>query len=165
MTAAAVRQPARPAAQRGATLVVALIFLVVLTMLGLVAARDNILQERMAGNTRSRDLALQAAEAALRDAEQTLPTWRQLAFDGTQAGLSTYDATQANDAVFWKNGANWASYRMPVTTLNQVAEQPKYRVEKMPAVGTEEYYRVTARGVGREAGAVVVVQAVYSYTP
>lgn len=154
-----------PFAQRGITLVMSLIFLVALTILGLTAARNHILQEHMAGNTRSRDLALQAAEAAIKDAEQALPTWRSLAFDGSEAGLGTYDATLANDAAYWKTAANWSSYRTPATALNQVAEQPRYRVEKMTDVGTEERYRITARGVGREASAVVVVQVVVGYTP
>ena len=153
------------AKQRGVTLIVSLIFLMALTMLGLVAARSNTLQEHMSGSTRSRDLALQAAESALKDAEQTLPTWRLEAFDGSQDGLGTYDPLQPNDAAFWKNSANWASYRTPATAINQVAEQPLYRVDKMADVGTEERYRITARGVGREATAVVVVQAMVSYTP
>jgi type IV pilus assembly protein PilX len=151
--------------QRGVTLIVTLIFLMVLTMLGLSAARNSVMQEHMSGSTRSRELALQAAEAALKDAEQTMGSWRTLAFDGSQPGLNTYVATQPNDAAFWQDGANWASFRAPVSSLNQVAEQPRYRIEKMPNVGTDERYRVTARGVGREAAAVVVVQAMYSYTP
>lgn len=154
-----------PKAQRGVTLIVTLIFLVVLTLLGLGAARNSAMQEHMSGSTRSRELALQAAEAALKDAEQTMASWRSLAFDGSQPGLSTYVSTQSNNAIFWKDSANWASYRTPAATLNQVAQQPRYRIEKMPGVGTEERYRVTARGVGREAAAVVVVQALYSYTP
>lgn len=156
---------ASPKAQRGVTLIVTLIFLVVLTMLGLTAARNTIMQEHMSGSTRSRDLALQAAEAALKDAEQTASTWRALAFDGSQSGLSTHDSMLPNDAAYWKNSVNWTSYRTPVTALNQVSEQPRYRIEKMPNVGTEERYRVTARGVGREATAIVVVQAQYNYTP
>lgn len=151
--------------QRGVTLIVSLIFLMALTMLGLAAARINTLQEHMSGATRSRELALQAAEAALKDAELTLPTWRQQAFDGSEPGLSTYDPSQPNDVAFWKNSANWASYRNPAAALNQVAEQPRYRAEKMPDAGTEESYRITARGVGREATAVVVVQIMVGYTP
>ena len=39
-----------PHAQRGASLVIALMFLIVLTILGLVAVRSSTVQERMAGN-------------------------------------------------------------------------------------------------------------------
>lgn len=151
--------------QRGVTLIMALLFLIAMSIIGLTAARNNVLQEHMAGSTRSRELALQAAEAALRDAEQTLPSWRTLAFDGSQPGLTTYDATVANDAAYWRDASRWVSYRVPQVAINQVAEPPRYRVEKMPAVGGEERYRVTARGTGRETAAVVVVQAMLGYTP
>ncbi|MCP5278015.1 MAG: hypothetical protein H6935_06605 [Thiobacillus sp.] len=58
--------------QRGAALVVGLVIMVVLTVLGITAARMAGLEERMAGNMRDRALALQAAEMALRDAERDL---------------------------------------------------------------------------------------------
>lgn len=62
----------RPAYQRGATLITGLIFLVVLTLIGVTAARMSSLEERMAGNLRDRSLAMQAAELALRDAERDI---------------------------------------------------------------------------------------------
>ena len=58
--------------QRGAALITGLIFLVVLTMIGITAARMSTLEERMAGNMRDRSLAMQAAEMALRDAERDI---------------------------------------------------------------------------------------------
>ncbi|HYC48333.1 MAG TPA: PilX N-terminal domain-containing pilus assembly protein [Thermoanaerobaculia bacterium] len=58
--------------QRGAVLIVTLLFLVVLTMLGVTAMTSTTMEERMAGNTRDASLALQAAEAALRDARRDI---------------------------------------------------------------------------------------------
>ncbi len=58
--------------QQGASLVIALMFLIVLTILGLVAVRSSTVQERMAGNDRDRAIAFEAAEAALRDAERDI---------------------------------------------------------------------------------------------
>jgi type IV pilus assembly protein PilX len=55
--------------QRGVALLVALMFLIVLTLLGLAAMRGTTLEERMAGGSRDYNVALQAAEATLRDAE------------------------------------------------------------------------------------------------
>lgn len=151
--------------QRGVTLILTLIFLAILAVLGVTAALNNTLQERMAGSTRNRDLALQAAEHALKDGATTLPVWRLNTFpsSGCTNGMCFYDATRANGADYWKNTSNWASYRSPEQSLNQVAEQPRYLVEKMPTVGTTEYYRITARGVGGDSNAVVVLQAVYKY--
>lgn len=58
--------------QVGAALITGLIFLVVLTMIGVTAARMSTLEERMSGNMRDRSLAMQAAEMALRDAERDI---------------------------------------------------------------------------------------------
>ena len=55
--------------QRGISLVTTMLFLVAALLLGVSALGINVMQERMVGNSRDRDLALQAAEAALRDAE------------------------------------------------------------------------------------------------
>ena len=58
--------------QRGAALIVSLMFLLVLTIIGIASVSTTKLQERMAHNTREQNLALQAAEAALRDGEAWL---------------------------------------------------------------------------------------------
>jgi len=60
------------ARQRGVALLVSLMFLIVLTVLGLAAMRTTTLEEKMAGGSRDYNIALQAAEAALRDAEVDL---------------------------------------------------------------------------------------------
>lgn len=59
-------------AQRGAVLIIALLFLVILTILGVTAMTSTTFEERMAGNTRDRGLAFMAAEAALRDARRDI---------------------------------------------------------------------------------------------
>ena len=64
-------QPAqRRSTQQGVVLVVCLIFLLVLTVLGVTAMRTTQLEERMAGNARNGKIAFQAAEAALREGEE-----------------------------------------------------------------------------------------------
>lgn len=54
----------------GFVLVTALLFLVALTIVAISATGTNILEERMSGQARDRQIALEAAEAALRDAER-----------------------------------------------------------------------------------------------
>ncbi len=61
-------------AQRGLSLVTTLLFMVAALMLGVSVLSVNVMQEKTIGNTKDRDLALQAAEAALRDAELDLTT-------------------------------------------------------------------------------------------
>lgn len=69
-------QHAGPASrrERGAVLIVALIFLVLLTILAIGASARSLLQERMVGGLRNQQLALMSAETALRGAEWRLWT-------------------------------------------------------------------------------------------
>lgn len=55
--------------ERGAALIVALVILVALTLVGVTSMQTTTLQERMSGNVRDRNVAFQAAESALRNAE------------------------------------------------------------------------------------------------
>lgn len=155
--------PGQP--QRGATLVVALIFLIVLSLLGVAAVQNNTLQERMAGNTRDRDLAFESAEAAIGDARDKIATLRPGPWDGSATGLSTYDPARDNNLAYWANAANWTSHKTPSATIANVSAQPQYRIEKKPPVGSTEFYRVTARGFGASNTTVVILQAEFSYTP
>lgn len=60
------RYAGRPAFhQRGSALIVALVFLLAMTLIGTTAMQGTTQQERMAGNYWDRNLAFQAAEAAL----------------------------------------------------------------------------------------------------
>ncbi len=61
-----------PRAQRGVVLIIALIFLLLLTILAISASGRSLLQERMAGGLRNAQQAELSAETALRGAEWTL---------------------------------------------------------------------------------------------
>lgn len=58
------------ASQAGASLVVVLILLLVMTLLGLAVLRGTLLEERMSANMYDRSLAFQQAESALREGEE-----------------------------------------------------------------------------------------------
>ncbi len=60
---------ARRGAQRGFSLIVALLMLIVIIILGVGASQMSINEERGARSDRDKQIAFQAAEAALRDAE------------------------------------------------------------------------------------------------
>ena len=60
--------------QQGAVLFVALVFLLLLTLLGLTASSTSILQERMTGGMRNSQLAMMGSESALRGGEVDLWT-------------------------------------------------------------------------------------------
>jgi type IV pilus assembly protein PilX len=58
--------------ESGAALIVALIFLLIMSLLGTSSVRTSTMQERMAGNMRDSNVAFQRSEAGLRSAEQYL---------------------------------------------------------------------------------------------
>ena len=106
--------PTANAPQEGFVLIVGLVILGLLTMLALSGMRDSTIQEKMAGASRDSGLAFQAAESALRDAENCI----------TGATLNcTFDAT--NNAHFAKddpafpehnnlfNAATWEAFDPP----------------------------------------------------
>ena len=177
--------------QKGVILFIGLIFLIMLSLLGLNAAQMSILEERMSGNVRSRDLAFQSAEAALKYVEQRIvsgsissllpaPTNSTIGTI-TSAGLRAINICLPNTAAYWNgtgsldcNGISgsftWTTgttgTALTSSTLNQVASQALYVVERYPNdTTTTEKYRVTVRGIGGDADTVVILQAMYSYVP
>src|ERR1700738_3091155 len=66
------RQTATRRNQHGAILFVSLVLLLILTLIGITAARLQVSQEAMARNDHNHQLAIQAAEAALRSAEASI---------------------------------------------------------------------------------------------
>jgi type IV pilus assembly protein PilX len=93
--------------ERGFVLVTALIFLVVLSVLGVMAMRGSFMEEKMSSNDRERAVAREYAELALRDAERDILGLR---FDGTYCSAApcatlrpagTRPANTADAGNFW----------------------------------------------------------------
>ncbi|AIC09220.1 pilus assembly PilX family protein [Xylella fastidiosa] len=78
-----------PYRQRGISLIVILLLLLVMTLIGLAVLRTTLLQERMSANLRDRSLSFQTAEAALRDAEEFIRT------ENAKGHVAGYDCTAA----------------------------------------------------------------------
>jgi type IV pilus assembly protein PilX len=166
--------------QRGAALVVALLFLVILAMLGVSAMTSTTLEERMAGNARDQNIAIQAAEAALRDAERDLtnsnPAFRVIQTANFVAScaqaLCTEGALLANldDAT---KSAFYGQYSGALAVPGTV-QQPRYMLELLAAVPpqvpppppgqTIRNFRVTAKGFGQNANTIVILQTVFQMT-
>jgi len=62
----------RPGHQRGMTLIIALVFLLLLTLIGISSMQNATLQEKMAGSVKLRNESFQMAEAALRLGENAV---------------------------------------------------------------------------------------------
>ncbi len=141
--------------QKGVVLVVALMFILVMTVVGITAMRSTISQERMAGNLRDRDLAFQAAEAALRAAELAI---RDDTFVAAIADLA--DPAQWDGAIPEPTGtvANLGLPSAPVFYVDPVRRMYRIGVTLPP---TWRFgYQVTARGEGGTDKAVVILQVV-----
>lgn len=127
----------RPCHQRGAALVVGLIMLLLLTLIGVAGMKDTLLQEKMAGNARDREIALQAAESALRAAEVRLGALTPPAMGAAglyDVTLSTDTQRTADEVAFWSQwGWDAADSVAYPRTLAGVAENnpPRYVIEKL----------------------------------
>lgn len=73
--------------QQGATLIVSLVILAVVTLLGVASMRSSNLELRMAASARDRAVAFQRAEAALLRVEQTLSS-----LDSPPYSISSFDS-------------------------------------------------------------------------
>ena len=166
--------------ESGAILITGLIFLLVLTMLVLSALRSGTLEERMASNSRNRQVALQAAEAILRDAEVQLfsgAEYKSKFNSGTYTALANgfYSAPIADSDPRWKS-IDWSSSTKTLTfastgsSLYGVSSAPKYMVEIISPPSrpnstvpcSKGLATVTARGMGQDAS-TVFIQATYRY--
>ncbi len=174
--------------QRGAVMVVALIFLLVMTMLILASIRGTVMQERMASNLYDRSLAFQAAEAALREGErfvlESSPKPSAVGCDSS----GNCSKPDSDTVPVWQDEDNWENAHAVddghghVIQIGTLPVPPQFLVElladNMPEVNLCEStaidpdapcyagpeglrYRITARS-GEEGRAVVLLQSVFA---
>lgn len=171
--------------QQGVALIMAMVFLMILTIIGVTVMSTTSLQEKMAGNVQDKHSAFQAAESALRAAETVVEGWgnKPTDFGNNTAG---HYLPQAGTTMPWWESVNWdplAGEALAIAeNIDGVDTQPSYIIEDLgvlpgtgggassivtgfapPAAvaGDASMYRITARGVGRTNTAVAVVQSVY----
>ena len=170
--------------QAGATLIVSLLILLVMTLLGVTAMQTNILEEKMSGNSKDVSLSLQAAEAALREAEAYVETIvsPSAAFDGNTTGLYP-NGTNVDvyaDATWDPTTATCDSCIIYGSDITNVTTRPRYIIEltgeigsattdinvsgygESSGAGTINSFRVTARGTGGSDSTVTLLQAYYA---
>ncbi len=169
--------------QRGTALVIAMLFLAILGILGATTMTNTTLEERMAGNARDRDIALQAAEAALRDAERDLtntnPAFRVVALGAFPAvgspnclaALCAENASMSTNITDPVKSAFYGQFTGELA-MDGPAQLPRYMIELLNTVPTgivvppptppavTRNFRITARGVGKNTNTVVIVQEV-----
>ena len=163
--------------QNGVVMFVALILLLILSLLGVTAARMQTVEERMAFNDGNRQVAQQAAEAALRSAETRLITGL---YDFASGGPGLYEPILATGSPLtnlnWSIAANVAPYAGPMLAdLPPAARTPKIVLEDITPVAIAgndisvqslnspnpvTVVRVTVQGTGADATSTTTLQSI-----
>lgn len=173
--------------QSGAVLVISLIMLLLLTLIGITGMQTTSLEENMAGNMRDRNLAFQAAEAALIIGEAaassgltaTCPGTNPAGYylpmdvncDGTKEALPVW-----NNAAIWSDDSKSVKYNTDgnaaTIDLVNLSANPRYIIEDMgstcasaglpcPSADQRHNYRITSRATGGTTNAVVILQSTF----
>ena len=143
--------------QQGVALFISLVMLLILTILGVSAVQTTALQERMSRNSFDSNMAFQAAESAVRDAEQYIETNFNSLIDFDAAGAEDEGLYYANA---WDEAPNWEAIDWDVdqectetarptgvmlagtttgtTSVPNVCVQPKFIIEWVRRVESDE---------------------------
>ncbi len=160
-------------------LFISLVFLLILTIIGVSSVQTTSLEVRMSRNEHDTLLAFQAAESALRDAEANLLGITSTAPFNDTGGL--YEQVPLGQAENWEAAGTWAGANsVQAEVVDGTAAPSRYIVEYIgPVLRDEnahqqedpysgsatvdrvEMFRVTARGVGGTPNAQVLLQTTY----
>lgn len=157
--------------ERGNALIVGMILLLLMSVISLTSLKAIRTDERLAGNLQDRYLAFQAAEAALRAAEELLEQPALPSFQ-TTTGFYHFLADDVPAPVT----LNTENAKVYEETLTGVSQPPRYMIEQMEAgveeggslvVGTRyvgerrNSFRITALGFGGSPTTRVVLQSTF----
>ena len=151
--------------QEGFVLITAMVFLLVMTLLGTSVMSSTALEEKMAGNYSDRNVAIQASYSALAACEKVVENWvaAPVPFDPTNGtdGLHLPDITNPNH-IYDPDSPNWESTDVIVyDTLSaplDLPDQPVCIIEHLGTVNTatppappvmKDNFRISAKGYGR----------------
>jgi len=169
--------------QKGAVLFVSLIMLIVVTLMGVIAMKSSTLQEQLAAAAMDQNLAFQAAESALRDAEIFINTSLITAPEFSTACTNGLCLPSNTAVTAWDAIGDWNTSTLPIVfgaqtaapAISNVSRQPRYIIEllgdipcdfngcdvTMPLKTAGTGFRITAMGWGRRAAIPVMLQSVY----
>ena len=161
-------QGPRSVSQRGMVLVVSLIFLLLLTLVGISSMQNATLQAKMSGSVQLRNQSFQIAEAALRVAEVEV---QKPAYTISACASVIKCAPPTEAATVAAAGLNVASGVTWVATAGGLYGVQKIGTTKDPvnaSFGLDEslpwtLYRITGVGlVGSQGGSRTVVESIYA---
>jgi type IV pilus assembly protein PilX len=165
--------------QNGAVLVISLIILLLITLIGTAAIQTSTLEEKMAGNLYDKNIAFQAAEAALRQGEALANTINPATIKAANNGKNSTGIYQegailpnpfpwSNDLAVgnYKEGA-FSQFKFPPRYIIEILQSTKSNgcsleanVEKDSSCLTY-WTRITAQGTGGSDNSVVKLQSIF----
>lgn len=183
---------ARLRSQRGTSLIVSLLLLLVVTVLSVAMFRKVVGEERMAGNVREHQRALAAAQTALQYAENWLSgvyTGNLATCDAGTVAVSSPSVVLVCDKPVYGSASTASAQRAIVTEPSSWATRFTYQPSGM-AVGTSDsttqrhaqlpgfyisalglgpdgrtpLYQVSSYGIGGNGSTISVVQSTYALT-
>lgn len=165
--------------QKGVALFVSLVFLLILSVLGVSSMNDTIMQGKMASAIQDGNVALQGAETALRVAEDAIEGF--ISTNGFTAAGPLYTSGDAPDPFAAATWTGTASNEAGAVTGQ--ADQPRYFIELAgtvldlgssggvseigngyganSSVGDITTFRIVARGTGGTGRSQRVIEAFY----
>jgi type IV pilus assembly protein PilX len=163
--------------QSGMALIIGLIVLLLLTIIMISALKVTVLEERMAGNSQNHNVAFQAAESALREAEAYIESgavpfvplklsgapFRSAAGDSCINGLCITTDPLQSEIFPGVDGAKITA----TTGIAGIVAEPEYIIELIrtdPSVDSSRIYatfRITTRAWGGDSNSLVQLQSTY----
>ncbi len=168
--------------QRGMALITSLLLLIVVTIMGVSMFRSYGVQERIAGNTRDKQRAINAAVSAQQYAESWLSTTAAPVAAVCAGPVSSAIGQICSNPLLVPSSVPWAASVIytPFTatntivanptpgsyTLGSYAKIPEYYITDLGAnAGSPgEVYQIDAVGYGGTANTVAVVESTYLIT-
>lgn len=155
--------------QSGVVLVVAMIMLVLMTLIGVTAMSVNGLEEKMAGNYRDQNIAFQAAEATLLEGEKYIlaKDVNATVYNGSGGLLGQTDTEPANFFELTWSDTNSVKTSDSFASQFGLSQNPRFIIQWIqpgPAGSNQNYFRITAKAVGRSPGTQIILQEVFVRT-
>jgi len=169
--------------QRGASLIIGLLFLIVLTLLGVTSMSKAVMEEKVVHNQRDTVVAIESAESGLKDIElwlnsQSLRPLTRAAGGNVVWNNGVYNGPTVNtqSSTWWTtNGTQYGTLRNNVAPLPDLASQPLIVTQELAWLPDDvgmatnyasqaglAYYEISAQATGQNAATRAVLQSIYA---
>ncbi|MFP5074181.1 PilX N-terminal domain-containing pilus assembly protein [Neisseria sp. WLZKY-1] len=158
--------------QRGFSLPVVMVMMLVLAVMVLAAAQSFNTESRISSNDADRKMAMQVAESALRGGEAKISSLKLSQFP-TVPGCSREGLCMPGDKnPVWEGSCDstqdscWESRAVDYVVKPKipVSRNPKYLIERIGKENDEDILRVTVRAWGENKNTVVMLQSYVAAT-